>query len=96
MHLAFGYSRGFHNDYIAILVEYGIVGTLLFASLLLSPIKNSCNKILVISIVVYIAMAASTLEPISGGMIMYFCFLLYAYVIGKSKRFGETRITSEL
>lgn len=94
MHLAFGYSRGFHNDYIAILVEYGIVGTLLFAFLLLSPLINSCNKILVLAVVVYTAMAASTLEPISGGMIMYFCFLLYAYVIGKSEKFGNTRINS--
>ncbi len=91
MHLAFGYARGFHNDYIAILVEYGILGILLFSSLLISPIVKSFNKTIVTSVLLYIAFVCSTLEPISGGMIVYFGFFFYACLVGKCKYFTQTR-----
>ena len=94
MLLGFGFPRGFHNDYIAILVEYGVIGLLVFVGLLLSPLRKSCNKVIVLSIIVYIAMASSTLEPISGGMIVYFGFLFYACMIGRSKSFSQTKISS--
>lgn len=71
MTLGFGFSRGFHNDYIAILVEYGVFGLMVFIGMLLSPLRKSNNKVIVLSIIVYVAMASSTLEPISGGMIVY-------------------------
>lgn len=96
MSLGFGYSRGFHNDYIAILVEYGVIGLLVFVGLLLSPLRKSCNKVIVLSIIVYIAMASSTLEPISGGMIVYFGFLFYACMIGRSNSFSQTKISSNI
>lgn len=96
MHLAFGYSRGFHNDFIAILIEYGVIGIMFLLSLLLSPIIRANNKVIVISVIGYIAVAGSTLEPISGGMIVYFCFWLYAYVIGKSPMFCKTTVNSVL
>ena len=94
MALGFGFSRGFHNDYIAILVEYGVFGLMVFIGMLLSPLRKSCNKVIVLSIIVYVAMASSTLEPISGGMIVYFGFLFYACMIGRSKFFSQTNIAS--
>lgn len=96
MALGFGFSRGFHNDYIAILVEYGVFGLMVFIGMLLSPLRKSCNKVIVLSIIVYVAMASSTLEPISGGMIVYFGFLFYACMIGRSKFFSQTKITSNI
>lgn len=94
MALGFGFSRGFHNDYIAILVEYGVFGLMVFIGMLLSPLRKSCNKVIVLSIIVYVAMASSTLEPISGGMIVYFGFLFYACMIGRSRFFSQTNIAS--
>lgn len=94
MTLGFGYSRGFHNDYIAILVEYGVFGLMVFIGMLLSPLRKSNNKVIVLSIIVYIAMVSSTLEPISGGMIVYFGFLFYACMIGRSGFFSQTNIAS--
>lgn len=94
MALGFGFSRGFHNDYIAILVEYGVFGLMVFIGMLLSPLRKSNNKVIVLSIIVYIAMASSTLEPISGGMIVYFGFLFYACMIGRSRFFSQTNIAS--
>ena len=96
MFLGFGFSRGFHNDYIAILVEYGVLGLVVFIGMLLSPLRKSSNKVIVLSIIVYVAMASSTLEPISGGMIVYFGFLFYACMIGRSKFFSQTKITSNI
>lgn len=94
MTLGFGFSRGFHNDYIAILVEYGVFGLMVFIGMLLSPLRKSNNKVIVLSIIVYVAMASSTLEPISGGMIVYFGFLFYACMIGRSGFFSQTNIAS--
>ena len=94
MALGFGFSRGFHNDYIAILVEYGVFGLMVFIGMLLSPLRKSNNKVIVLSIIVYVAMASSTLEPISGGMIVYFGFLFYACMIGRSRFFSQTNIAS--
>ena len=94
MTLGFGYSRGFHNDYIAMLVEYGVFGLMVFIGMLLSPLRKSNNKVIVLSIIVYIAMVSSTLEPISGGMIVYFGFLFYACMIGRSRFFSQTNIAS--
>ena len=94
MALGFGFSRGFHNDYIAILVEYGVFGLMVFIGMLLSPLRKSNNKVIVLSIIVYIAMVSSTLEPISGGMIVYFGFLFYACMIGRSGFFSQTNIAS--
>ena len=94
MTLGFGFSRGFHNDYIAILVEYGGFGLMVFIGMLLSPLRKSNNKVIVLSIIVYVAMASSTLEPISGGMIVYFGFLFYACMIGRSGFFSQTNIAS--
>lgn len=94
MTLGFGFSRGFHNDYIAILVEYGVFGLMVFIGMLLSPLRKSNNKVIVLSIIVYVAMASSTLEPISGGMIVYFGFLFYACMIGRSRFFSQTNIAS--
>ena len=94
MTLGFGFSRGFHNDYIAILVEYGVFGLMVFIGMLLSPLRKSNNKVIVLSIIVYIAMVSSTLEPISGGMIVYFGFLFYACMIGRSGFFSQTNIAS--
>lgn len=35
-----GAGRGFHNDYLAHLCDYGIVGLCLFLSVMISPLKS--------------------------------------------------------
>ena len=87
MKLGFGYARGFHNDYIAFLVEYGAVGLLMALYFLIKPTFKCYNRFIVLAILIYIVMASCTLEPLSGGMIIYFSFYLYAILISKSKEF---------
>lgn len=57
--LAFAnHAFGSHNDYIAILCAYGLIGLTMFIGLLLYPILNlsekSTNKAIVLSVSVYI------------------------------------------
>lgn len=84
--LAFAnHAFGSHNDYIAILCAYGLIGLTMFIGLLLYPIlnlsKNSTNKAIVLSVSVYIIMMCTTLEPYTAGRFPYFCFYLYSLLI---------------
>lgn len=84
--LAFAnHAFGSHNDYIAILCAYGLIGLTMFIGLLLYPILNlsekSTNKAIVLSVSVYIIMMCTTLEPYTAGRFPYFCFYLYSLLI---------------
>lgn len=81
------YYVGCHNDYIAFLVEYGVIGFLMFLGILLFPIMKiiSTKLILEIShvftIISYIAVCSITLEPFTLGRIPYYMFYLYAILV---------------
>ena len=85
-----GHILGFHNDFLAFLVDYGIVGLLLFLYMLYYPItkieRESNYYPIVISIVAYIAITGFTLEPISGGRLPYFVFYMQALLLVNSAR----------
>ena len=72
---------GFHNDYLAILCGYGIIGLFAFIYLLfVRPFKYTCNdRSIVLSLVVYLAVTCLTLEPISAGRIPFIGF--YALIL---------------
>ena len=76
----FSYERAFHNDFIAFLVEYGLIGFILFVTLIFYPIKRVLLKDkAVLGCVVFIIVNCMTLEPFSLGMFIYYFFLLYIY-----------------
>lgn len=84
--LAFeNHAFGSHNDYVAMLCAYGLIGLTMFVGLLLYPIlnlsKKSTNKAIVLSVSVYIIMMCTTLEPYTAGRFPYFCFYLYSLLI---------------
>lgn len=82
-----GYSRvvGFHNDFIAAMVEYGIVGLLLLISLFVLLIKKVSNKSKVFSLVASLLVICMTLESLTSGRFVFWFYLLYIYLIGHSK-----------
>lgn len=90
MMLGFNYKRGFHNDFVAFIVEYGYLGIFFLLYFLLMPIRCCYNKWVVVSLVIYVVTVSLTLEPISGGMFPYFSLILYAILIAKSKTFTLT------
>lgn len=99
--MIFGYGRtgganlggrliGFHNDFIGHLVDYGIVGFILFMNLLVYPIKiipkKSSARPFVIVIIVYLATCFMTLEPFITGLLSYYVFYMYALLMAQNER----------
>lgn len=78
-------GRGFHNDYLAILCGYGLVGLLTFFYLLfIHPFKYVRNdRSIILALVLYLAVTCLTLEPISAGRITFIGF--YALILIYSK-----------
>lgn len=71
---------GFHCDYIAWLVDYGIAGLLFFISLLIYPLKLVWNRQsqrpIVLSLILFLATCCSTLEPLTAGRLAYWYFYM--------------------
>ena len=84
-----GYFRGFHNDYLAFLVDYGIVGLALFFYMLSYPFKilppNSSLLPIIFSMMSYLATCFLTLEPMTFGKVTYFAFYLYVLLLAKQE-----------
>lgn len=85
-----GTNVGFHNDFIAFLVCYGVVGLALFLYLLISLFaiskkKDNRIRLQLICCVAYLVLCCSTLEPITSGFIAYYIFLFYIILIARSK-----------
>ena len=85
-----GREIGFHNDFLAFLVEYGIIGFLIFLSMFFSffrhHIFNRRNKTQLLSAVVFLVMCCLTLEPITSGFAAYYFFLYYICLLYSKNR----------
>ena len=82
-----GRALGFHNEFIAFLVDYGIVGLSLFIYMLFYPFKaliyKSENRPLVVAIVFYLLLCCFTLEPFTHALMMFFTFYFYALITAR-------------
>ena len=71
---------GFHNDYLAFLVDYGVVGLILFLGIIVYPLKLVANipskRPIVISLLVFILICSMTLEPFTLGNLTYWYFYM--------------------
>ena len=87
LQLAFGNQEfGFHNDYLAILCSYGVVGFFMMLYLMFRlPFKNTTktSRPIVASFVVYLALVCMTLEPLASGRLTYFAFY-YLILLSRS------------
>lgn len=104
----FGYGRagglklgsheptGFHNDYVAMLCEYGYVGFVAFIFTLLYPIIKSLrkykNNAAVISTSVFMITCCYTLEPITAGNITFFFFMFYILMLYRNQNYVKASI----
>lgn len=84
-----GKAKGFHNDFVGYLVDYGIVGLTMFLYMLYYPIKktpsNSSKKPAVIVLIVYIVTCIMTLEPFVMGVLAYFVLYMYALLLAQNE-----------
>lgn len=84
--LGYGKPQGFHNDYIAFLVNYGMLGLIVFLYMFIYPIikKTQVNRSTIIACVLYLATCSITLEPFSAGRLPYFIFYVYVLALSVS------------
>lgn len=81
-----GKAWAFHNDFLAVLVEYGIIGFFVFLSILAYPfrIAEKNDKPVVGALLLYIITLGMTLEPILSGRFVFISYLLYIIIMAKS------------
>lgn len=86
LYLGTGIMFGFHNDYIAILCDYGFIGLALFLCCLFYPIFKAPQQVRseVFALVAYLAVVCFSLEPISSGRLPYFGFFFMIMLYSKS------------
>lgn len=83
--IGFAEYLGFHSDFVAFFVEYGIIGFLLFIYMLFYPIlKAKKNKPIVIAGIVYLVLCSLTLDLFGNGNITFFAFYLYLLLMSQA------------
>lgn len=89
--LGYNKPQGFHNEFIAILVNYGVIGFFIFSYLLLLPVKIAPHKskATITALILYLVLTFATLEPITAGRIPYFIYYLYIYCLAKFFRINH-------
>lgn len=85
--LGLPYEFGSHNDYIAFLAEYGLLGLGLILSFLALPLlnmkRNSKSAIEVVAFLSYLALSCATLEPFSLGRPAFYLFWFYILLLAR-------------
>ena len=85
-----GIGVGFHNDFVAVLCEYGILGLIVFVYWFSYPFFRAIkeNKIIILSMLTYLFVVCATLEPISSGALPYFAFYFTILQLSKKEILG--------
>lgn len=78
-----GHKVESHNDFIAMLLSYGVVGLGLFIKMLLTPLKNGGNRQLVLCSLIYFGLGCMTLQPFTNGIFSFFLFYLYVLLLSR-------------
>lgn len=90
VNLGFSHARGFHNDFIAILVEYGVIGFIMFVGMFIKPLikASKMNGVKSASIVIlsYLFTVMMTLEPLTIGYIPYWLIIYLFFMVSTEKR----------
>ena len=87
--LGFIGGYGFHNDFVAFFVDYGIIGFSLFVCMLLYPLylvrNNKENKTIVTALTIYLLLCSMTLEPFNAGRLTYYYIYIFIYILAKQQ-----------
>lgn len=80
-----GVVWAFHNDFVAVLCQYGIVGLVLYLSLLVYPyrIATKEDKPVIGALLLYIVTLGMSLEPVMSGRFVFIAYLLFVIILAK-------------
>ena len=80
---------GFHNDFLAFFVSYGIIGLAFFVALILRPLRKmkwqSPYRTAVIANSAFLILGSMTIEPFFIGVYPLYAFLFYTLLLTKVK-----------
>ncbi len=83
-----GYYGGVstHNDYISILINYGVVGVFLFLKAITYPLRVCSLRMRpqIVAFLLYLLVCSMSIEPICLGNIAYLGFILYIVLIARN------------
>lgn len=86
-----------HNDFLSILIYYGLIGVLLLFSIVTYLIKM-CSKEerpQLFALLVYLLMCSMTLEPLARGNFVYWGFIFYILMLARQSQFKELILEEE-
>ena len=92
--LSFGkaiHGMSTHNDFLSILIYYGLIGVFMFFSILTYLFKM-CSKEdrpPIIALLVYLLMCSMTIEPLAHGNFVYWGFLFYIVMLARQSQAME-------
>lgn len=94
-YLVTGSNLGFHNDFVAALVDFGLIGFVVFMSILIKPIvtafrSKSANRVTVYALSAYLFLVSMSLEPLTSGRFPYVMLLLTIYIIANQSAMRKT------
>jgi len=86
--LGFDYVRFFHNDFVAVLVNYGFIGFGMFLYVLLKPFKlaRGEGRKEVLALTMALVAGSMTLEPLRLGYLQWWCFYYYIYCVALNSK----------
>ena len=77
-----------HNDFLSCLVQYGLLGFVIFIVLLFKPIfilfKYGNRLLFTLTATIYLVTSLFTLNPMTGGQTPYYLFVAYIYFLAKT------------
>lgn len=76
------YGSAFHNQFLAVLVNYGIVGLIGFIYLLLLPIRKArkTDRLMVAIFMFYLVTVCFTLEPLTTAFPTFWIYYFFVYL----------------
>lgn len=80
-----GMIWAFHNDFVAVLCEYGAIGLLSYIFILSYPfrIASKKDKPVIGALLLYIITLGLTLEPVISGRFVFISYLLFIIILAK-------------
>jgi hypothetical protein len=75
-----------HNNFLAILYDYGIIGLLLFISMFYSWLRRNSHNVLLVSLIIYFGIVCFTLVPLMYHSYGYLIVLFESYSLVSKPR----------
>ncbi len=71
----------FHSDYVCFFVDYGIVGFVLFLTMMIMPVLKApkIQRPIILALAAYLGTVGVSLSPLSEGFLPYYIFLFYVF-----------------